>query len=120
MLSKKEWSKKYVVKWQGIKNCDTKKVEGGYLFLRDENGEIIGRGTRNVSNRNEAIDYHYGCYIQAQSKFKFTTTTETGKKDAMEEIAKWLNDEPSFELVAGEGAPQYTFDVKPDQQLVLL
>jgi hypothetical protein len=68
MLSKKEWSKANVVKWQGIKNCDTKTVDGGYLFLRDEEGGIVGRGTRNVSSRSEAIDYHYGCYIQAQHK----------------------------------------------------
>ncbi len=52
---------------------------------------------------------------------KFTTSTETGKKDAMSEIAKWLNDEPSFEMIAGEGAPQYTmFDLPKDTQLALL
>lgn len=68
MLSKKEWTKAYVVKWEGIKNCDTNAVEGGYLFMRDADGEIVGRGTRNVSSRSEAIDYHYGCYLQEQHK----------------------------------------------------
>lgn len=67
MLSKKEWSKVHVVRWQGIKNSDTKTVEGGYLYLCEEGG-VIGRGTHNVSSRSEAIDYHYGCYIQAQHK----------------------------------------------------
>lgn len=57
----------------------------------------------------------------ACNPIKFTTSTETGRKDAMSEIAKWMNDEPSFEMVAGEGAPQYTFSLPAEPtQLALL
>jgi len=70
MLSKKEWVKEKVVRWQGIKNCDTHTVEGGYLFVRDDEAlgdGVIGLGTRNVSSRAEAIAYHYGLYVEAQT-----------------------------------------------------
>jgi hypothetical protein len=64
------------VKWQGIKNCDTKKVSGGYLWLQFDKdctlisvnpnvvkaephgykaGQKIGFTVRNVSTRKEAI-----------------------------------------------------------------
>lgn len=63
MLSKKEWSKQRVVKWEGVKNCDTHTVERGYLFLREDDGSITGCSTR-VSSRAEAIAYHYGLYAE--------------------------------------------------------
>lgn len=67
MLSKKEWVKEKVVRWQGIRNCDTRTVEGGYLFVREDDGSVTGLGTRNVSSRAEAIGYHYGLYAEAQT-----------------------------------------------------
>ena len=67
MLSKKEWVKEKVIRWQGIRNCDTRTVEGGYLFVREDDGSVTGLGTRNVSSRAEAIAYHYGLYAEAQT-----------------------------------------------------
>lgn len=67
MLSKKEWVKEKVIRWQGVKNCDTHTVEGGYLFVREDDGSVTGLGTRNVSSRAEAIAYHYGLYAEAQT-----------------------------------------------------
>lgn len=67
MLSKKEWVKEKVVRWQGIRNCDTCTVEGGYLFVREDDGSVTGLGTRNVSSRAEAVAYHYGLYAKAQT-----------------------------------------------------
>ena len=67
MLSKKEWVKEKVVRWQGIRNCDTRTVDGGYLFVREDDGSVTGLGTRKVSSRAEAIAYHYGLYAEAQA-----------------------------------------------------
>ena len=67
MLSKKEWVKEKVIRWQGIRNCDTRTVDGGYLFVREDDGSVTGLGTRNVSSRAEAIAYHYGLYAEAQA-----------------------------------------------------
>ena len=61
ILSKAEWTKKNVIRWEGIKNCDTKTVERGYLFLRSDDGTITGCGTP-ATNRGKAIEYHYNLY----------------------------------------------------------
>jgi hypothetical protein len=63
MLTKREWVKKYVVKWQGIKNCDTHTVEGGYLWLRNKDGSISGLSERGINSRSKAIDHHYAVYV---------------------------------------------------------
>jgi hypothetical protein len=63
-LTIKEWEKRYVIRWQGVKDCDTHTVEGGYLFVRDDEGGIIGLGTYNASNRKEAVQIHYSEYIE--------------------------------------------------------
>lgn len=81
MLSKKEWVKSKVVKWQGIKNCDTRTVEGGYLFIRDDDGSVIGLGTRKVSSRAEAIAYHYGLYAETQANNACTGLAPTVAQD---------------------------------------
>jgi hypothetical protein len=75
ILSKREWVKKYVVRWNGIKNCDTHTVEGGYLFLRNDDGSTIGYGGTNVHSRSEAIALYYQRYAEAQSN---TTCTRLG------------------------------------------
>lgn len=84
MLSKKDWVKKYVVRWQGIRNCDTHTVEGGYLFVRDDEAlgdGVIGLGTRNVSSRAEAIAYHYDLYVEAQTNTACTGLAPTAAQD---------------------------------------
>lgn len=68
MLSKKEWVDKYVYKWKGLMNFDTKTYEGGYLFLwNEERTSATGKSVRNVTNRAQAIAYHYDLYVKAQS-----------------------------------------------------
>ncbi len=66
MLTKNEWAKKHVVRWEGIRNSDTNTIEGGYLFIRKDDGTVTGKGTRNVSSRSEAIAHHYKLYTEAQ------------------------------------------------------
>lgn len=68
VLSKRDWAKKYVVKFQGIKNSDTKTIEGGYLFMRADDGTITGHGTNNARSRKGAIEYHYNQYCERIKK----------------------------------------------------
>lgn len=68
MLTLKQWTRDKVVKWRGIRNSDTKTIDGGYLFVRNDDGTVEGLGTRRVSNRKEAIEYHYGQYVEEQTK----------------------------------------------------
>ena len=54
-----------IKKWRGLRNNDTGKIDGGYLFFitdinKDEKGSIIGYRTSGikidgVSNRSQAI-----------------------------------------------------------------
>lgn len=65
VLTIKEWKDKYVAGWKPVINSDTETVEGGYLFLRQDDGTVIGKQTRNVSNRKQAIEFHYGRYLSS-------------------------------------------------------
>jgi hypothetical protein len=76
ILSKKEWAKKYVIRWQGIKNCDTHTVEGGYLFVRNDDGSITGLGGRGVRSRAEAIAQNYDLYVKAQANTGLQPTAQ--------------------------------------------
>jgi hypothetical protein len=78
MLSKKEWVKKYVVRWQGIKNCDTHTVEGGYLWVRNDDGSITGKSGRGARSRAEAIAKNYQLYVEAQANTGLQSDGATG------------------------------------------
>jgi hypothetical protein len=67
MLTKQEWIKKYVYKWQGIRNSDTNTVEGGYLFLRNDDGSIVGHSMRNIKSKAGAVTHWYGIFVKAQN-----------------------------------------------------
>jgi hypothetical protein len=69
MLTKQEWVKKYVYKWKGLMNFDTKTYEGGYLFLWNEEHTVAtGHSERNITSRSQAIAYHYDLYVKEQTK----------------------------------------------------
>jgi len=44
-----------VIKWQGVKNSETKQTDGGWLYVV-EGGKIIGRQIHGVSTRKQAIE----------------------------------------------------------------
>lgn len=88
MLSKKEWVNKYVHKWVGIKNCDTRTVEGGYLFLwNDDRTSATGHSERNIKSRSQAVAYHYDLYVSEQAN-----TACSGLMNEDEELTKLIEE----------------------------
>lgn len=59
-LKEKHYKIGDIKKWQGIRNCDTKQIESGYLWIVtkiDEQGNILQTQGKNIQakNRSEAI-----------------------------------------------------------------
>ncbi len=61
-----------VVKWQGVKNSDTGKTDGGWLWIRYQD-QIVGHQIKNARTKKEAIEiyiknkaYYQGDYVEVK------------------------------------------------------